>query len=252
MGLRYLLRAGLADGQGAEVETDISDLLVGLEVGGGGGLEKGYGLATSAVARLRLRDVDRLLRGKGTGALADGARVVIEAYRALDEWTDLAEGGTLAGRVTDGLEWELSAGAPWQGVAGGVKLGRVGGRPRSSYAWVSAEVAGAPLIAWYRRVSNGLGGLLLVGDRLEYLQLRFLDGASILERVIGGNRTELGRGVALPSGEWVRLEMLWEGQRLRVLQNRPGLDWRAALIDAERRDDGSNGGAGGHLVGVPE
>ena len=252
MGLRYLLRAGLADAQGVEVETDISDLLVGLEVGGGGGLEKGYGLATPAVATLRLRDVDRLLRGKGTGALADGARVVIEAYRALDEWTDLDEGGNAGGAgdrragmgTFGGGAVARGGGRREAGALGGpaqelLRLGECGSGGdavdrvvSAGEQWAGRAAAGWGPVGIFAAAFHGWGEHIGTGDGEEpngvgARRCVAFGGVGAVGNAVGG---AAAAGVAEPAGGGLA----------------GGVDRR------ERRNGGSVGGAGGHLVGVQE
>ena len=155
--------------------------------------------APAAVGRFRLRDADGVLRGDGVGALAGGARVVVEAYQGRD---DFAVGeGAIGGRVAGGLAW-TGYGAGEFALKDQELRWTGGGRPGRTGVGVDAGATRMPLICWLKRASNGLAAIQVGGSFDEQLRLRFLDGETRLEAVDGSGASVLATGTELPQGEW--------------------------------------------------
>ena len=151
-----------------------------------------------------------------------GRTVWLRASRLHDDFaTDNRASAVLDGRATSvgDVRWEVSA-VPGNGFSAldGVVMGEGGGWPPSdAVALLDTGDPLATLMVRYRRGSSGQGGFVLrCAARDDCLRLRFVNDATILERVSGRITTRLDDGAALDAGAWYDLEIQQTVSSMRV------------------------------------
>ena len=180
--------------------------------------------APPATLELTLRNEGhRYTPGKTDGPLGANVRAGREVWlRAAYRYDDFATPAavSLNGRVSadGGGRWEVMA-APGNGFEAQDGTARAvrRGRATDGLALLDTGDPRVTLMARYRRSSNGQGGFALRAlSPRDCLRLRFGDTATILERVSGGNITQLASGPALDALAWYELEMVQEDGGVRV------------------------------------
>ena len=176
----------------------------------GAGLERGYGVARPATLDVELEDREGRAAAVVGTHVVEGTPVRGYAFSALDHFStpELSGGGyDLNGyQRTGGSRWTVSAagGTGLRVFDGEVRVVVGGFPPSDARGIVNTGARYCPIVALFRRRTNGQGGLLFMCNQFGNtgMRLRFTHASTVLENIEPGTTTEVASGQPLDAGDW--------------------------------------------------